>query len=421
MISVGLQIVSMTLCFVGLLQILVGTKWWNAPKRFYRFFFTELFLYSAIIIIEELLNGIDGAVIRFTLEIAGTIRVIIAFFVIYTFICQLIYCIDPEKKLMTLRYIARGLLALQILVFFVLKATNLCYYIDDSNIIHYTVWYNILFVMWALSLVYAFFLLIKYKNSILPGSWSVYFILSIIAVISIVFQLFFNEIYFVTLAISVSVVITNLYIINERSALAYQTERKLDKLKVEMMLSQIQLHFLYNSLTTIKMLCRSNPPEAETAVTQFAVYLRGNMDSLASETPIAFRDELEHTRAYLSLEKFRFLDELNIVEQIECDSFFIPALTLQPIVENAVRHGIRETENGTGTVTIASREYPDRYEITVSDDGVGFDVSSLERQDARHLGIRNVRYRLEQLCKGTLSIQSAIGQGTTATITLPKF
>lgn len=420
MISVGLQIVSMTLCFVGLLQILVGTKWWGTPKRFYQIFFVLLFVYSALIITELLLDGMDGVAIRYTLEIAGIIRGIVAYALIYTLIRQLIFRIDPEKKHMALRYIAHGLLVLQILVFFVLKATHFCYYIDDSNIIHYTDWYNITFVMWVLSLIYIFFLLFKYKNRILPGSWLVFVILSSIAGVAIIFQVFFNEIQFVALSISISVVIFNLYIINERSALAFKVERELDKLKVEMMLSQIQPHFLYNSLTTIKQLCRSNPKEAENAVAEFSVYLRGNMDSLSSEAPIAFIKELEHTRAYLTLEKYRFIDELNIKEQIECTSFALPALTLQPIVENAVCHGIRETENGTGTVTIASREYPDRYEITVSDDGAGFDVSSLEQQDARHLGIRNVRYRLEQLCKGTLTLQSTVGQGTTVIISLPK-
>ena len=144
------------------------------------------------------------------------------------------------------------------------------------------------------------------------------------------------------------------------------------------------------------------------------------MDSLTNDKPIDFMDELNHTRAYLSLEKLRFGEDLTSMEQIKCSDFQIPALTLQPIVENAVRHGIRGTEEGRGTVAVFTQEYPDRYEITVTDDGNGFDTQILEDEDHQHLGIRNVRYRLEHTSQGSLVIHSAVGKGTTAVISLPK-
>ena len=153
----------------------------------------------------------------------------------------------------------------------------------------------------------------------------------------------------------------------------------------------------------------------------FSSYLRGNMDSLSVDIPIRFTDELKHTKAYLSMEKLRFGDDLQVKYDILCTSFLIPALTLQPIAENAVRHGIRETADGKGTVTIASRELDDRYEITVSDDGTGFDPGKYSETDKPHIGIDNVRYRLKILCGGTLSYNSAEGQGTKkAVISIPK-
>lgn len=95
---------------------------------------------------------------------------------------------------------------------------------------------------------------------------------------------------------------------------------------------------------------------------------------------------------------------------------------LQPIVENAVRHGARGTERDVGTVAISTREFPDRYEITVTDDGPGFDPANHKpKNDGRaHIGIQNVRERLRSVCGGELRIESKPGEGTRATLVLPK-
>ena len=191
--------------------------------------------------------------------------------------------------------------------------------------------------------------------------------------------------------------------------------------RMQVMLSQIQPHFLYNTLAVIQNLCHTDPPQAEAATVRFARYLRGNMDSLLSEGTIPFERELEHTREYLELEKMRFRGKLEVRLEIECTDFELPPLTLQPIAENAVRHGVRGNPDGSGTVVITAREYPDRYKITVTDNGAGFDTSSApESEERTHIGIQNVRQRLAALCRGTLELQSSVGEGTTAVITLPK-
>ena len=96
-------------------------------------------------------------------------------------------------------------------------------------------------------------------------------------------------------------------------------------------------------------------------------------------------------------------------------------MTLQPIVENAVRHGVRGNLDGRGEVVISTREHPDRYEITVSDNGPGFDPKAQEPdQGHSHVGLQNVRQRLSQMCGGALNIESAPGEGTRVTIALPK-
>ena len=192
-----------------------------------------------------------------------------------------------------------------------------------------------------------------------------------------------------------------------------QTEQR-----VRLMLSQIKPHFLYNALGSVEELCDIDPQAAKEATAKFEKYLRGNLSAISASDPVPFSKELEHTKFYLEIEKLRFEDALTVQYDITCTDFFLPSLTLEPIVENAVRHGVRKTADGRGTVTIATRKTKDCYEILIMDDGPGFDADALPDDEA-HVGIRNVRERLQSVCGGTMLIVSGKGVGTTVTLRIP--
>ena len=198
-----------------------------------------------------------------------------------------------------------------------------------------------------------------------------------------------------------------------------ELENELLQSQIAIMLSQIQPHFLYNSLVAIKELCHIDPNSAGEAVDEFSHYLRSNLDSLSVKMPIPFERELRHVQTYLSLEKRRFGDKLNFVFDIRAFDFFIPALTLQPIVENAVRHGVTKRDEG-GTVTVRAEESEAETILTVIDDGVGFDIGLAHKNEHLRVGIANVRSRLGSMCAGSLLIESEPGVGATAVITIPK-
>ena len=207
---------------------------------------------------------------------------------------------------------------------------------------------------------------------------------------------------------------------HQKELLRYQEmQNEMLQMRVSIMVSQIQPHFLYNSLTSIAQLCEKNPSKAKKATIEFSEYLRRNMNSLKEQAPVPFESELKHLETYLSLEKMRFGDELNIEYDIETTDFLIPSLTVQPLVENAVKHGVGMKEDG-GTVTIATKEFDDRYEVIVSDDGVGFDTTKKPNDGRTHVGMENVRNRLKTMCNAVLNIESTVGKGTVATITIPK-
>lgn len=134
---------------------------------------------------------------------------------------------------------------------------------------------------------------------------------------------------------------------------------------------------------------------------------------------IPFEEELRHLEIYLRFEKMRFQERLRIVYDIQARGFMLPFLTVQPLVENAVKHGICKKPGG-GTVVISTRELPDCIRITVSDDGVGFDTRERIEDGRSHIGIPNIRSRIESLSRGTLEITSARGTGTMAVIRLPR-
>ena len=187
--------------------------------------------------------------------------------------------------------------------------------------------------------------------------------------------------------------------------------------RIQIMISQIQPHFLYNTLTTIQALCLENPRKAAAITERFATYLRQNIGSLNEARLIPFRRELDHALVYAQIEMERF-PNVRLDYEIEDEDFLLPALTVQPLVENAIRHGVRGLEKGQ--VDIVTSLLPDCHEIVIRDNGRGFPVKDAPRTEGTHIGIANVRERLQRLCGGTLDIESEAGRGTRVVIHIPR-
>ncbi len=235
-----------------------------------------------------------------------------------------------------------------------------------------------------------------------------------------------TEPYFLMVGLSVTIVVHIVQMMLDirkgyRERLHYErVKRELYEARVSVMTSQIRPHFIYNALTSIAMLCILDPPAAQTAVITFAKYLRENMDSMNQTEPVPFKREYEHLKKYLYIEKLRFGDKLNVEYDIGTESFVLPLLSLQPLVENAVKHGVGQKKEG-GTVSVSTFESENAYIIVVKDDGTGFDTGQTKVKDNRsHMGIENTRMRIKEMCGGDVVIKSIVGEGTTATIILPR-
>ena len=187
--------------------------------------------------------------------------------------------------------------------------------------------------------------------------------------------------------------------------------------RISTMISQIRPHFIYNTLGSIEQLCKLDPPKAGDLVHNFAKYLRGNFGELDNPKPILMSQEMEHVRHYINIENVRFPD-MTFTFEMNSDDFHIPALTIQPIVENAIKHGLMKLPRG-GTIHVVSYETDTDYCISVVDDGVGFDTGVLI-DERKHVGLRNIRERLKVMVNGKLEIESTVGVGTKVLVTIPK-
>ncbi len=195
-------------------------------------------------------------------------------------------------------------------------------------------------------------------------------------------------------------------------------KEKIKDAQINIMLSQIQPHFVYNSLSAISTLITIDPEKAQEALDNFTEYLRRNLSSLTDVKLIPFEDELKHIETYISLEKLRFDDRINVIYDLKTTDFNVPVLSIQPIVENAIKHGILKKVEG-GTLKISTYEAEDSYVIVIEDNGVGFNNDDVKKEE-NHYGIDNIKYRIKNMCNGNLDIKSVINKGTIATITLKK-
>ena len=188
--------------------------------------------------------------------------------------------------------------------------------------------------------------------------------------------------------------------------------------------SQMQPHFLYNSLGSIQEVILIDPKYASDLLGDFTVHLRSCVRAMSSDDPIRFEEELKNIKAYVNIEKMRFGEKLSIKYDIETTDFNVLPLSIQPLVENAIRHGIYHRGRSGGTVTLRTRKGRDEWVVQVEDNGVGFDIEQLTREirDRKRdsTGLFNIRFRLEKILGATVELDSSIGLGTTVTIKIPK-
>ncbi|MCU6708112.1 ATP-binding protein [Paenibacillus sp. J5C_2022] len=206
----------------------------------------------------------------------------------------------------------------------------------------------------------------------------------------------------------------------------HRTMRERLRMEAAWLQAQIQPHFLFNSLNAIAALSDINLNRMRLLLDEFGNYLRASFSFQNSEQLVPLDQELALVRSYLYIENERFNGNLDIIWEIDVGmQLKIPPLSIQPLVENAVRHGITRRSSG-GRIVIQITEYEDHLETTITDNGVGIDKETVQgllrtRSGSRQgVGLLNIDRRLKQMYGIGLQIQSDPEQGTTVSFVIPK-
>ncbi len=191
----------------------------------------------------------------------------------------------------------------------------------------------------------------------------------------------------------------------------------------ESVIRQLNPHFLFNVLGALRIEAQTDADIAYDRIYDLSKYFRTVFLALEGRENILFREEAASAVSFLNLEKLRFGDAFTVYKDFGTEDFMLPPMSVLPLVDNAVRHGLLKGER-KGAITIRSRELPAEYIVQVEDDGVGFDAAWFERMPGcdgpEAGGLRRVRYRVEHMAKGRLDVQSCPETGTVVTIQLPK-
>ena len=375
--------------------------------------FMLLLVFVITTLISDLLSWVgEGKIELSTLTtVSNTVAVCFSYITIVFFMFYLKETLNNESKMLsamiwlfsTLSVITIIFLVANIFYGYAFYVNEFGHYVRVDNIIMSVIYIQfpvLSFIAIIIALIFA-----KAPNKMIKISFFIYMIFPTVGVLLDYF-IHGISLTYICLVLSVLIIYTNIYL---------QKQQMIEKQKNALMLSQINPHFVYNTLSTIAAMCDLSPKQAKYLTIDFSKYLRKNIDSLNSEVVIPFDQEMEHVECYLKIEKARFRERLNVIYSINCKDFGIPPLTVQPLVENAVKHGITKKASG-GTIKISTFEEDTNYVVEIIDDGVGFDTENTKNR----VGIENVKSRVTTMCKGNITIKSTLGIGTRATIEIPK-
>ncbi|MBQ8136367.1 MAG: histidine kinase [Clostridia bacterium] len=234
--------------------------------------------------------------------------------------------------------------------------------------------------------------------------------------VSIIIQMFF---YYGLLLASfgaiVGAYVMFIFIVSEQTDMAVRQAHENAEKEFGLKVLQMRPHFIYNVMTSIYYLVDTDPEAAKDAIRGFSKYLHRNFTAVVKTENVPFQEELAHTQAYLAVEKTRFGDRLDVSFDTPDTMFSLPPLTLESIVENAVKHGM-DPDLDALHILIRTRSGEGGHEITVINDGTDFNLADL---DGDGVGLKNVSERLARMCGGTLRIAPQLGGGAVVTLWIP--
>ena len=397
------------LMLLGLLFTMVNRVMDRKKRIFFLSMYSVLFLY----ITADIVNQLSGHYVlsRVTLFLDSFFSSVIMPMLTW----YMLFLLGMDWRKSTVFRTVSFLWSFYFVMLCVTQFTTVIYYYTPDNVYHRGPFYPLLLVSPVLIMFINLFYLIRKKKYLNWKQFTALLLCFLFPMTAMILQICFYGLYQIVFASALSVLAMLSFTVWDLMEQHIRQQEEIVRQRSRIMVLEMRPHFIFNTMTSIYYLCEQDAAKAQQVILDFTTYLRRNFDAVVKEKMIPFSSELEHTKAYLAVEQVRFADKLFVEFDTPHLSFRIPPLTLQPIVENAVKHGV-DPELDSLYITVQTRETGSGSEIIVKDSGPGFKSSD---NDGPHIALDNIRKRLEMMCHGTLTISSGEKSGTIVTIFIP--
>lgn len=381
----------------------------KATRRFLLLFYTVLALYLAsdiLSLIAELYVGrsvLTAAAYFFEMLFSSAILPLLALYIT-------IRCGKTSRS--AVMYIVDIIWIGFLILLVQTQITTSIYYISVDNVFHRGPLYPVLMLPPALMMLVIFISLLLRRNQLTRKQFYGFLSYVIIPAIAMILHMKDFGYDFIALGITLAAGIMMVILLTDQADQAARQQHKIADQQASLMVLQMRPHFIYNTMMSIYYLVTEDPERAQNVILDFSTYLRKNFTAISREEPIPFEEELEHTRAYLAVEQVRFEDELYVEYDTPYTDFELPPLTLQPLVENSVKHGI-DPELDPLTIYISTRKTGTGYDVVVADTGPGF--GSSDSTAGNRVAMSNLRERLARY-GNSLSVSDREGGGSVVTL-----
>ena len=408
------------LCVIGTVCLLIYSRQDEVRTKYYKDLIRLLALAVPALLLDALMMIIDGRPgigIRIMLQVSQY-GICMINMLLQNLLLRHIVHESGERRIHTADRLIIRLSYLAYLVIVVFNAiTGSCFALDVQNVYHTGQLLYILYIPCIVLQVWMGIRLIQWQKEMDITTSCFCWSYVVLPVLGVLFKIVLPGYPCLQIIIMLIAVILFFRVQHQVADVMYRQALELQQQEQRTLLAQLQPHFMYNALLAI-MGIPGNPDETIEAISSFAKYLRGNLNSLTNSGTIPARQELDHVNAYVRLEQLRYEGKLDVHIHVTETDFELPPLTLQMLVENSIRHGFQDMKE-PGRVMVSSRLLEDWYMITVEDNGCGFDVDSVMKAPEGHVGLQSVRRRVEELCGGRLVITSNPG-GTRASVMIPR-
>ena len=406
----------LTLTAVGLCVAIVmpGMSRWN--RRFFTALFTVLLLLMGAFLVDLIVYEFHDMALAEQIDVY--FQYLLVSLPMPMFTGYLLHLCGEDLRKSTLFRLVIGLWGIYFILLGLAQCTTFLYYVTPDNEFIRGSWHPLLVAPLAAIMLLNLAGVIRRRNR-LPDKYYVAFLIHLLpmTVATLIHAVIYVPL-LVVFGLSFSMLSMFGIILCDQIEQYMRQQREIAHQRASIMVLQMRPHFIFNTMMSIYYLCAQDSKKAQQVTLDFTSYLRKNFSAIASENTIPFANELEHTRAYLAVEQVQFEDGLFVEYDTPHTRFRVPPLTLQPIVENAVKHGM-DPDSAPLRICIRTRETDAGHEITVEDNGPGFAQTNMDESEP-HIALANIQQRLEIMCGGKLTVMPREGGGTVVKVILPE-